>query len=157
MTLILIVSPDLPEPLVLMVVVQISQQIMLVLIQQNSQLCNWGWMSLQSATAVDTDTADANKDETDYLIHLSPNADRITTAGEEVTITITPVDKAGNTGTPVTHKIKLAASDAAPTAVGTIAAQTLTAGAAAVTVNVADKFSDPNDTLTYSAVSSDYG
>ena len=72
---------------------RISQQIMLVLIQQKLTVVQLGVDVLQSATAVDTD--DSNKDETDYLIHLSPNADRITTAGEEVTITITPVDKAG--------------------------------------------------------------
>ena len=66
----------------------------------------------QSTTAVDS--ADGNMDETDYLIHLRPVAGRETTAGEEVTITITPVDKAGNTGTPVEHKVKLAASTPPP-------------------------------------------
>ena len=110
-----------------------------------------GVNATQSPTAVDT--ADSNMDETDYLIHLSPNADRVTSAGEEVTITITPVDKKGNTGTPVEHTIKLAASNPAPTAVGTIAAQTLTIGDTAATVNVANNFND-TDALTYSAVSS---
>ncbi len=47
-------------------------------------------------------------DGTEYLIELTPKADRVTTAGEEVTITVTPVDKAGNAGTPVTHPVKLA-------------------------------------------------
>ncbi len=44
----------------------------------------------------------------------------------------------------------------APEKVGTIAAQTLTEGAAAVTVDVSGNFSDPeNDPLTYSATSDD--
>ena len=71
-----------------------------------------GVNAMQSATAADD--ADLNMDETDYLIHLRPVAGRATTAGEEVTITITPVDKAGNTGTPVEHKVKLAASTPPP-------------------------------------------
>ena len=116
-----------------------------------------GVNATQSTTARDFDdqgaAVDTDMDETDYLIHLRPRADRVTTAGEEVTITITPVDKMGNIGTPVTHKIKLAASNPVPTAVGTIAAQTVRVGAAAAEVNVASNFSD-TDALTYVVSSS---
>ena len=48
------------------------------------------------------------------------------------------------------------APNGAPVKVGTIAAQTLTEGGAAVTVDVSSNFSDPeNDPLTYSATSDD--
>ena len=43
-------------------------------------------------------TADDNADNTEYLVRITPKADRVTTAGEEVVITIVPMDKAGNMG-----------------------------------------------------------
>ena len=98
--------------------------------------------------------ADEVTTDTEYLVRITPKEGRTTTAGEEVVITVVPVDMAGNEGGS-SIIVKLAASNPAPTASGTIAAQTLTVGAAAVTVNVADKFNDPNDTLTYTVASSD--
>ena len=35
---------------------------------------------------------------TEYLVRITPKADRVTSAGEEVVITIVPIDKAGNEG-----------------------------------------------------------
>ena len=51
---------------------------------------------------------------TKYLVRITPKADRSTSAGEEVSIMITPRDKAGNVGLSVTEKVKLA-QNTAPT------------------------------------------
>ena len=100
---------------------------------------------------------DGTVDGTEYLVRITPKADRVTTAGEAVVITIVPVDKSGNEGSSSTS-VKLALKEAAPnnppTKVGTIDAKTVTVGADAITVNVASSFSD-TDALTYTAMSSD--
>ena len=95
---------------------------------------------------------------TEYLVRITPKADRVTDAGEDVVITIVPVDKAGNEGSMATS-VKLSQVlappppvNADPTTVGTIAAQTLTVGGDAMDVNVASNFRD-TDALTYTAVS----
>ena len=49
-----------------------------------------------------------------YLIQFMPKADRVTTAGEAVMITVTPVDKSGNRGTSKSHTVKLAEKLAPP-------------------------------------------
>ena len=51
---------------------------------------------------------------TEYGVTITPLATRPTTAGQEVTITIAPVDKAGNSGTDATLKVKLTAGSGTP-------------------------------------------
>ena len=70
------------------------------------------------------------------------------------TITVTASDGALTATQTFTATVN--AANRAPAAVGTIPAQTLTAGGTAATVNVSSNFSDPDgDTLTYTATSSD--
>ena len=52
-------------------------------------------------------TQDDTVDGTEYLVQITPKADRATTAGEDVVITIMPVDNAGNTGS-MSTSVKLA-------------------------------------------------
>ncbi len=59
--------------------------------------------------AIGLGTADNTETDTEYLVRITPKAGRDTTAGENVTITIVPVDKAGNEGSGVVS-VKLAAS-----------------------------------------------
>ena len=47
-------------------------------------------------------TEDGTVDGTEYLVRITPKADRVTSAGEEVVITIVPVDEAGNEGSSIT-------------------------------------------------------
>ncbi len=69
------------------------------------------------------------------------------------TITVTATD--GKLTATQTVSVSVIAANRAPTTVGTISAQALIGGGSSVSVNVSDKFSDPdNDTLTYSASSS---
>ena len=44
----------------------------------------------------------------EYLVRITPKADRSTTPGQEITLMITPVDKAGNEGTVARQVVKLA-------------------------------------------------
>ncbi len=58
---------------------------------------------------------------TEYLIHIMPLPGRVTTAGEEVEILVTPVDRAGNAAsTPARHTVKLAEKKAPPPGPATI-------------------------------------
>ncbi len=57
--------------------------------------------------------ADGAVDGTEYLVRITPKEGRATTAGEEVVITIVPVDKAGNEGS-VSTSVKLAQSTPPP-------------------------------------------
>ena len=59
------------------------------------------------AVGLATQTA-AENDGTQYGVNITPLATRSATAGE-ITLTITPVDKAGNEGTPATVDVKLTA------------------------------------------------
>lgn len=54
-------------------------------------------------------TPDGTVDGTEYFVLMRPKADRLTTAGEPVTITVVPMDKAGNEGRGIVS-VKLAAS-----------------------------------------------
>lgn len=72
-----------------------------------------------SPVRIDTDTTKLNVDSiglgtqddgvagTEYLVRITPKADRVTTAGEPVLITIVPIDSAGNEGSSITS-VKLA-------------------------------------------------
>lgn len=57
---------------------------------------------------------------TEYLVRITPKATRNTTEGQEITLTITPVDKAGNAGTPMFEVVKLAAKSQPPVTAATI-------------------------------------
>lgn len=58
-------------------------------------------------------TEDGTVDGTEYLVRITPKADRVTTAGEEVVITIVPMDNAGNEGSMATS-VKLTLVEAPP-------------------------------------------
>lgn len=94
----------------------------------------------------------------EYLIHIMPLPNRVTSAGEEVTITVTVVDNSGNVGTPVTHMVKLA-EVVAPTPqpnrapdFGANTIQDITAQATVTAINVTlpAAVDADNDALTYS-------
>ena len=71
------------------------------------------------------------------------------------TITVTATDPSNLTATQTISVTVNAASNRAPTAVGTIPGQTLTVGGSDATVQLSGYFSDPDgDTLTYNATSS---
>jgi len=96
---------------------------------------------------------------------VSANAAVVTVKMTDSTLTITPVAAGsttviltasdGSLNTTQTIAVTVnAALNRAPVAVGTINPVTLTAGDSSTTMNMADKFSDPDgDALTYSAVS----
>ena len=65
---------------------------------------------------------DTNIVGTEYGVRVTLLDTRTTTAGEEITLTITPMDKAGNSGTAATHKVKLAANMPTATAATVTAA-----------------------------------
>ena len=99
--------------------------------------------------------ADTNTDDTEYLVRITPKADRVTTAGEVVVITIVPIDKAGNEGGSVTT-VKLALKAAPPNNApefasgASISDITARAGAAITEVTLPEATdSDTGDTLTY--------
>ncbi len=52
---------------------------------------------------------DTNVNGTEYLVRITPKATRTTTAGEPVTITVMPTDKAGNQHVGLATSVKLAA------------------------------------------------
>ena len=75
-------------------------------------------------------------------------------AGGTTTVTVMAADPHGLSATQA-FTVTVNQPNRAPTAVGTIPAQTLTVGKSAKTVNVSANFSDPDgDTLTYTASSS---
>ena len=83
---------------------------------------------------------------------------RVTAAlSGQVTITVTATDPGGLSATRTfTVTVEPLKSNRAPTAVGTIPAQTLVIGGASVTLNLSSYFSDPDsDTLIYTANISD--
>ena len=106
---------------------------------------------------------DANNDTLNYTANSSDvNIATATASGSQViitpkkagsaTITVTASD--GSLSATQTFSVSVTVPNRAPTAVGTIAAQTLTIGEAAKVVNVSANFSDPdNDTLRFTAAS----
>ena len=64
-------------------------------------------------------------------------------AAGSVTVTVTASD--GSLTATQTFTVTVTAANRAPVAVGTIPAQTLTAGGTAATVNVSSYFSDPDE------------
>ncbi|RKU25365.1 hypothetical protein C6497_16015 [Candidatus Poribacteria bacterium] len=124
-----------------------------VMVDDTLTVVRVGVNATQSATAVDT--ADTDMDETDYLIQIMPN-DTPRAQGAEATITITPVDRSGNAGTPVRHMVKLAAvvaptvNNAPDFGANTISNIMATAGTAITDVTLpAATDADSGDTLTY--------
>ena len=75
-------------------------------------------------------------------------------AGGTATVTAQASDPAGLSVTQSFTVSVTGQANSAPSAVGTIPAQTVTVGKAAATVDVTPYFSDPGDTLTYTAISS---
>ena len=101
-----------------------------------------------SYTAVSSDTTKATVSVSGAVVTISPVA-----VGSS-TVTVTASDSS-LTATQ-TISVTVRQSNRAPTAVGSINAVTVIVGGSATDVNVSSKFSDPdNDTLTYTAVSSD--
>ena len=106
---------------------------------------------------------DANNDTLNYTANSSDvNIATVTASGSQViitpkkagsaTITVTASD--GSLSATQTFSVSVTVPNRAPTAVGTIAAQTLTIGEAAKVINVSANFSDPdNDTLRFTAAS----
>lgn len=92
----------------------------------------------------------------EYLIHIMPLPNRVTSAGEEVMITVTVVDRSDNVGTPVTHTVKLAEKLATPNRAPTFAQgasiSNITAQATVTAVSVTLPMATDSDsaTLTYS-------
>ena len=98
-------------------------------------------------TATSSNTTVASVSVASATLTITPKA-----AGT-ATITVTASD--GSLTATQTLTATVTAANRAPVAVGTIPAQTLTAGGTAATVNVSSNFSDPDgDTLTYTATSS---
>ncbi len=75
-------------------------------------------------------------------------------AGGTATVTAQASDPAGLSVTQSFTVSVTAQANSAPSVVGTIPAQTVTVGKSAATVDVSGYFSDPGDTLTYTASSS---
>ena len=101
-------------------------------------------------SAVSSDTSKATVSVSSSTVAITPKAEGTTT------VTVTARDPNGLTATQTIAVLVTAAPNRAPVAVGTISPITPTAGASPTSVNVSSKFSDPdNDTLTYTAVSSD--
>ena len=111
-------------------------------------------MDANQAGQVEADTNDAV-----YLVHIRLLPDRVTTAGEEVVIIITPVDRSGNAATaPARQTVKLAEMAAptvqpnrAPTFAqgASISDITATVGTAIANVTLPVATDPDNDTLTY--------
>ena len=101
-----------------------------------------------SYTAVSSDTTKAT-------VSVSSSTVTITAvAAGSATVTVTASD--GSLTATQTISVTVGQSNRAPTAVGTISPVTLTTAGSSANVNVSSKFSDPdNDTLSYTAVSSD--
>ena len=98
-------------------------------------------------TAVSSDTSKATVSVSGTVVKITPRA------SGTATVTVTARDSNGLTAT---QTIAVMVSNRAPVKVGTIDPVTLTAGGSATDVDVSGKFLDPdNDTLTYTAVSSD--
>ena len=107
--------------------------------------------------AGDGDDADATPPLTGYGVRVTPLDTRTTTAGEEITLTITPMDKAGNAGIAAMQRVKLAAKTQTPNRAPAFASGaaisdiTATAGTAITSVTLpAATDPDSGDTLTYS-------
>ncbi len=99
-------------------------------------------------TASSSDTAVATVSVSDSTVTITP------VAAGTATITVTATDP--NSATATQDISVTVEANSAPTTVGTIAAQTLSVGGTAGTVDVSGSFSDANgDTLTYTASSSD--
>ncbi|MXV77320.1 hypothetical protein F4X73_15020 [Candidatus Poribacteria bacterium] len=94
---------------------------------------------------------------TEYLVRITPKADRVTRAGEDVLITIVPIDKAGNEGSSITS-VKLTLVEAPPVqpnrapdfGANTIQNITATAGTAITTVTLPAAVDPDGDSLIYS-------
>ena len=100
-------------------------------------------------TASSSDTAIATVSVSSATVTITP------VAAGTATITVTATDPSNATATQ-DISVTVASANNAPTAVGTIAAQTLTAGGTAASIDVSSNFSDADgDTLTYTASSSD--
>ena len=100
-------------------------------------------------TASSSDTAIATVSVSSATVTITP------VAAGTATVTVTATDPSSTTATQ-DISVTVASANNAPTAVGTIAAQTLTAGGTAASVDVSSNFSDADgDTLTYTATSSD--
>ena len=103
-----------------------------------------------SYTAVSSDTTKATVSVSSGTVTITPKAVGGTT------VTVTARDDDGLTATQTISVTVSSAPNSAPERVGTIDPVILTAGGSATNVNVSSKFRDPdNDTLTYTAVSSD--
>ena len=120
-----------------------------------------------SATTVNVSSYFSDPDADTLTYKASSNNTAVATVSASgSTVTITP-KAAGSATVTVTASdsslsatqtfvVTVSAQNRSPVAVGTIPAQTLTAGGTAVTVNVSSYFSDPDgDTLTYTASSND--
>ena len=100
-------------------------------------------------TASSSDTAIATVSVSSATVTITPVAEGT------ATITVTATDPSSATATQ-DISVTVASANNAPTAVGTIAAQTLTAGGTDASVDVSSNFNDADgDTLTYTASSSD--
>ena len=97
----------------------------------------------------------ASSDEDAATVSVSGTEVTVTgVAAGSATVTVTATDPGGLSAT-LTFDVTVNAANQGPTAVGEIAAQTVTAGDS-VTVDVSGNFSDPDDDdLTYTAASSD--
>lgn len=100
---------------------------------------------------------DGTVDGTEYLVRITPRANRVTAAGEAVLITIVPIDEAGNEGSSITSvKLTEVAEVIIPNrapdfGANTIANITATAGTAITSVTLpAAVDPDAGDSLTYS-------
>ena len=99
----------------------------------------------------DTLTYTAKSSDTTKVTVRVSGTDVVITAGRAGTATVTVTASDGSLTGEQTIAVK---ANGAPTKVGTIAPVTVDVGGSAATVDVAGKFSDPNnDTLTYTAVS----
>ena len=100
-------------------------------------------------TASSSDTAIATVSVSESTVTITA------VAAGTATITVTATDPSSATATQ-DISVTVASANNAPTAVGTIAAQTLTAGGTAASIDVSSNFSDADgDTLTYTVSSSD--
>ena len=98
-------------------------------------------------TAVSADTAVVTASMTDSTLTITP------VAAGSTTVILTASDGSLNTTQTIAVTVK-PAINRAPVVVGTINPVKLTAGDSSTTMNMADKFSDPDgDALTYTAVS----
>ena len=98
-------------------------------------------------TAVSSDTSKATVSVSGAVVTITPR-----TSGT-ATVTVTANDSNGGTAT---QTISVAVSNRAPLAVGTIDSVIVIVGSSGTSVDISSKFLDPdNDTLSYTAVSSD--